>query len=428
MRLLGLGLSLILLVLLFQMLANSQFVGFKEAADNNNQVFFGVSYGGNTVWEAERLIDRIKSYTNFFVVNSWDVSIDEEKLDSICEYAYRAGLSFVVYIYISPRIYVWQSDWLERAQERWTDKFLGIYLYDEPGGKQIDKGQWDHSPVHGGIIIDRFENVTNQAEAADRFITTIANTRNMQLLKNLSINAFTSDYALYWFDYKAGYDVVLAQFGWDHNQVKHIALCRGAAKAQNKQWGVIITWASNDHPYIASSNQIYNDLMLAYDCGAQYIVVFNFPHLSTYGALENEHFFVIEKFWNTIQTSKTQKDSTIAFVLPKDYGWGMRNPDDKIWGLWNPDTESIRIGEHIGSIINEYKTRADILYNDPQFINASTYQKIYFWNGTTIDNTKSLLIILMRVPLIVITTGSLIICALISYKYRKYIIKIFFNF
>jgi hypothetical protein len=397
-------------------LVNNGFVDYKE----KNKVFFGVSYGGNTVWEAERLIDRVKDYTNFFVVNSWDVSIDEEKLDSVCEYAYSAGLSFIVYIYISPRIYAWQSDWLERAQMRWADKFLGIYLYDEPGGKQIDKGQWDYSPAHGGFTIDRFENITNQPEAADRFVTTIANTRNMQLLKNLSINVFTSDYALYWFDYKAGYDVVLAQFGWDHNQVKHIALCRGAAKVQNKQWGVIITWATNDYPYIASGDQIYNDLMLAYNSGAHYLVVFNFPQLGNYGALQDEHFAVMEKFWNTMQTSP-QKDSTVAFVLPKDYGWGMRNPNDKIWGLWNPDEESIALGEHIGSFINKYNTKADIIYNEPEFIDTSIYQKMYFWNGTTVDNTK--LITLTSVHLISIAAGGLIICALISYKCRQRIMR-----
>jgi len=37
-------------------------------------LFFGVSFGGNTTSEAKLLIDRVKSYTNLFVINSWQIS------------------------------------------------------------------------------------------------------------------------------------------------------------------------------------------------------------------------------------------------------------------------------------------------------------------------------------------------------------------
>jgi len=152
------------------------------------EVYFGVTFGGKTFNEAKLLIDKVKDYTNLFIVNSWDVSVNETELNQTCDYAFNADLNFIVYIYISTRIYPWQANWLQTAQERWEDKFLGIYLYDEPGGKQIDLGQWDYSTAHGGIMIKRFENITNHAEAADRFVTSIANTGNMQRLKNLSIS------------------------------------------------------------------------------------------------------------------------------------------------------------------------------------------------------------------------------------------------
>ena len=61
-----------------------------------------------------------------------------------------------------------------------------------------------------------------------------------QFAENNNISRFTSDYALYWFDYLSGYDAVFAELGWDHNRTQHIALNRGAADVQNKDWGTII--------------------------------------------------------------------------------------------------------------------------------------------------------------------------------------------
>ena len=49
---------------------------------------------------------------------------------------------------------------------------------------------------------------------------------------------FTADYALYWFDYKAGYDVLSREFGWNHSRLLNLALCRGAASVQGKEWGL----------------------------------------------------------------------------------------------------------------------------------------------------------------------------------------------
>ena len=61
-------------------------------------------------------------------------------------------------------------------------------------------------------------------------------------LKNASVPIFCSDYALYWFDYRSGYDTVLAEVGWNNTLNQEIALVRGAANFQHKDWGVIITW------------------------------------------------------------------------------------------------------------------------------------------------------------------------------------------
>lgn len=39
----------------------------------------------------------------------------------------------------------------------------------------------------------------------------------------------TSDYALYRFDYKADYDMIFAEFGWNHSRPLNLTLSRGAA-------------------------------------------------------------------------------------------------------------------------------------------------------------------------------------------------------
>jgi hypothetical protein len=57
----------------------------------------------------------------------------------------------------------------------------------------------------------------------------------MQDAKDRSIPVFTSDCALFWFDYLAGYDAVFAELEWNHSRAQQIALCRGAVNVQNKQ-------------------------------------------------------------------------------------------------------------------------------------------------------------------------------------------------
>jgi len=106
-----------------------------------------------------------------------------------------------------------------------------VYLFDEPGGKQLDLKSWSgHEPI----------NTTNYSDAAKKFVADISSTYSMQDLKRIGITAFTSDYGLYWFDYLAGYDAVFAEFGWNHSRPMHLGLVRGAANVQNKKWGIII--------------------------------------------------------------------------------------------------------------------------------------------------------------------------------------------
>jgi hypothetical protein len=357
-------------------------------------VFFGVSFGGKTANEAKLLIDKVKGYTNFFVVNSWDLSSNETALDDVCNYTAEAGLNFIVffdYISLTPGLPLtsWHGEWVSTAKDKWPEKFLGIYLYDEPGGRQIDTGLFDNFSLSQPEV-EMFENVTSYEEAAEVFLTQLPKCIDFRYLQNNSISRYTSDYALYWFDYLAGYDTVFVELGWNHSRPQHIGLCRGAARAQEKDWGAIITWTYDDEPYLANETEMLEDLMTAYETGAKYISVLNYP---TYpetdldGVLSDKHFAVMEQFWAHVHEHPEDYGKTkgqVAFVLPKDYGWGMRHPDDSIWGLQrlrSADSLSPVIWEKMNKLIERHGLRLDILYDDPRF-SFDGYSKVYYWDSS----------------------------------------------
>jgi hypothetical protein len=180
---------------------------------------------------------------------------------------------------------------------------------------------------------------------------------------------------------------MLAQFGWNNTVTQEIALVRGAANLQNKTWGTIITWKYDQAPYLASGEEIYNQLYTAYHAGAEYAVIFNYPQIegNQYGTLTDEHFAALKKLWSEIhqnprKTSETQAEAVL--VLPRNYGWGMRNPDDWIWGFWQPDEKSPLIWENSRKLLAQYGINLDIVYEDPTFPVTGKYQTIYYWNQT----------------------------------------------
>jgi hypothetical protein len=356
----------------------------KEAS--NEEFFFGVSFGGNTTNEAKLIIDKVKDYTNLLVINSWDISKNETALNEICQYAVDANMNIIVYfdyVFYNPEPWLWLNSWMDTTKERWGDQFLGIYLYDEPGGNQIDTGQWRT----GDDAAKAMKNASDYSDAANRFVTNIPSTISWQNVKNSNLPIVTSDYALYWFDYLVGYDTVLVELGWNHSRTQNIALCRGAANVQDKDWGAIITWTYNEPPYLESGTKILQDMITTYRAGAKYVIVFNFPYDQPFGILKEEHFTAMETFWDMTrsqqQNSLEKVEAEVAFVLPKDYGWGMRRLEDKIWKPeWGPDDKSPLIWENMNKLIERYGLKLDIIYDDPQFNYEEKYSQIYYWNNT----------------------------------------------
>lgn len=199
-----------------------------------------------------------------------------------------------------------------------------------------------------------------------------------------NVKLYTSDYGLYWFDYAGGYDTVFSEFGWNNSRQMNIALCRGAAISHNKDWGVMITWTYDRTPYLENATQLYDDMKLAYDNGASYVVVFNSDGKSS-EILGNDQLNAIKQFWQYTESNSREitLNDRVAYVLPNGYGFGFRGINDSIWGIWHNDNFSDQQHTDVNNALKQYGSKLDVVFNDSSFqSNSNLYSKIIYWNST----------------------------------------------
>ena len=356
--------------------------------------FVGVEIGWNAnVSQSEAAIDKVKSYTNLLILASPVVAVDAAALNETCDYAYHAGMYIMVFFSMQylPETLGGNSSaamsgnftealtdasyhpflWIMGANERYGDHFLGVYFNDEPGGVVLDSA----TPVSSG-------EQANYTALANGFVKSTSQRMNifLPIAHYLDANMFTSDYGLYWFDYEAGYDVVMAQLGWNNSRPIQIALTRGAADVQGKDWGAIITWTYDQPPYLEGKSQLYQDLVLAYQSGAKYVAIYDASHNYTDTTLSQDHYDALKDFWTYVQANPNQQGSlkaNTALILPQDYGFGFRSANDSVWGV-KPDNTTRQVYSQVQTALNEYGSRLDIIYNDTTFNSTLTgkYSKI----------------------------------------------------
>jgi hypothetical protein len=365
-------------VILVVSLVFLNFAFLPETRSEFPDFFVGVSAAYADVDAIKVLIDEVSSYTNIFVIGSDGVSAFEDKLNEVCQYLVDKGMYFIVFADIH-----FQLEAIKEIEKKFSEYFLGIYFSDEQGGRQLDDFEY----------ADWVTEANNFSDATDQFVYHLHYYLNAKELMGIEVpyapadfRLFSSDYALYWFDYLAGYDTIFAEFGWNYSRQLNVALNRGAATMQDKDWGAIITWTFNGPPYIGSGSELYDDLVYAYDNGAKYVLVFDSNENYTQSILREEHFEALEGFWQYTKDTPRKFDGSgrVAFVLPKDFGYGFRGPEDKIWGLWEADETSLQISYHLGEFLKQYETRLDVIY-DGNLILDQTYSKYIFWNGTVIE-------------------------------------------
>jgi len=134
-------------------------------------------------------------------------------------------------------------------------------------------------------------------------------------------------------------------------------------------------------------------LVLAYENGAKYILVFDTNNNYTDSVLEKEHLDALKKFWDyTKDNPRKIGDSSerVAYVLPEGYAYGFRGPWDKIWGFWEGEDDplklSYQISVDVGKALEEYDAKLDLIYDD-EIVVDDTYWKYVFWNGTEVSSS-----------------------------------------
>jgi len=354
------------------------YVGVEYAYGNNQTAGFQLA-------QIEALVNKVKDYTNLFVMGDVSLTFNQTALTQACDIIYNQSKLYFIVLFTGGDKYSYNiAQWMFEANDRYGDRFFGIYKYDEPGGNQLDNTP---SQLINKTVIEPTASYTDIANAY---------VGNLSFMVKFyqdygHVNMTTADYGLYWFDYKSNYNVIFAEFVGNESRQRIVALDRGAARAFGRDWGVIVNWKYNQDPYLENGTELYNDLALAYSAGAKYTFVFSYrpdPIDSQYGILQEEHFEALQRFWNTLHTKPSSFGSNkaeVAYIVPKDYGFGFRRTSDTIWGLKSPDTLSEKIYYDTNKILPDiYGYRFDILYDEPELIAPlfKNYTTIYYWNQT----------------------------------------------
>jgi len=337
-------------------------------------VYVGVDAAYPSMELNKQLVDRISGYANLLIIGASGITTNrnESNLNELVQYAYSKGMYFIIYT-DNPRYPT--SLWCNNTINQYGNHFLGLYLFDEHGGHQLDRDD-DYLNVWSA---------NDYADAATKFINNVKPWITTFSKNAGGLPAFTADYALYWYDYNAGFSTVFAEFGWNYSRQINVALARGAAAVQNKDWGVMISWTYTHPPYMESGSELYEDMVFAYQSGAKYVVVFDSNPNWTDSVLKDEHYNAMQQFWQYIQNNPpkiTTKAERVAYVLPDYYAYGFRGPSDKIWGLWEADSIAYDLSMGAGYLLMLYTDKVDFVYENGQSAYSYGYNALIYWNDS----------------------------------------------
>ncbi len=84
------------------------------------------------------MVDRVKDFTNVFVIGSVELTYNESALNESCDYIHNAGLKIIVLLTNFTNYSFDTRVRTNKAQQKYGEDFLALYRYDEPGGDQSD--------------------------------------------------------------------------------------------------------------------------------------------------------------------------------------------------------------------------------------------------------------------------------------------------
>jgi len=383
--------AIIAVVLIVIIIVSFLIVARPASQPNSKPFYVGVEFAfGTQSSQVKALVNEVKNYTNLFVMGSAKLTFNRTALNESCDYIYNSGLNFIVLITSFPMYNASNGypggntifDWMGNASLRYGKQLLGFYRFDEPGGNQIDKGKFQ---LVKNASLSKAEVATQYVDNLGGLIKYYASYGNRTTATPAKM--FTSDYALYWYDYQSDYTTVFGEFVGNESRQPVIALNRGAADSFRKPWGVIVTWNSE---FLQPENkvQLLTDLQRAHDAGATYAVVFPFDIAGySYWTLPQEDFDALREFWGELNSNQSQfmvTTSHEAYVVPNDFGFGFRSATDSIWGLFpaSSDPYTAKICSDTQILLDKYGAGLNIIY-DNQTIIASTlkqYSRVYYYN------------------------------------------------
>ena len=121
----------------------SVIVSINLLSDENEKsppnLYIGVDVGFGNETDVYNVADAVQGFANLIIIGSQTVTSDTAKLTNVCNYLYNHGFSFIIFISYGPVVPAGPSrEFFSTTVKQWGDKFLGIYIFDEPGGKQLD--------------------------------------------------------------------------------------------------------------------------------------------------------------------------------------------------------------------------------------------------------------------------------------------------
>ena len=103
--------------------------GYFSPPTQHRPFYVGVEYAyANDTAPLKALVDKVKDYTNLFVIGSPAISFNRTALDESCDYITQSDLNFIV-LFTGLDQYNWLdnykiTDWMVDAQQKYGEKFL----------------------------------------------------------------------------------------------------------------------------------------------------------------------------------------------------------------------------------------------------------------------------------------------------------------
>jgi hypothetical protein len=153
-------LAIVLSLVIIAVIVVSSFAAIEDYLPSSTHVaakkpfYVGVTFGGDSIADAKQLIDKVKDYTNLFVLQSGALMLNFTATEQICDYAVNSGLNIILCYTTNCGVDNIDS-FLNEAQSRWGSHYLGVYFNDEPAGHLLDSISFGLNGNNTNITIDR---------------------------------------------------------------------------------------------------------------------------------------------------------------------------------------------------------------------------------------------------------------------------------